>query len=37
MDLTIEARTEFEELGRDVWGQMEALRVEWEQILNETQ
>lgn len=29
-DLTEEERVEFEELGRDCWEQMEALRAEWE-------
>ncbi|MCJ1472241.1 3-keto-steroid reductase [Lambiella insularis] len=32
-DLTVEDREAFEELGRQAWGEMERLRVEWEERL----
>ena len=33
VDFTLEAREEFEELGRECWRQMENLRKEWEERL----
>lgn len=32
-DLTMEDREAFEELGREAWGEMEKLRVKWEERL----
>lgn len=34
-DVTVEKKEEFEEMGRECWRELEALRVEWEGILDE--
>ncbi|KAJ6089793.1 hypothetical protein N7467_005009 [Penicillium canescens] len=37
VDLTLEQKEEFEELGRQCWKQMEELRVQWDEILDQAE